>query len=100
VAIPTKPAAKTAAVAESAPTTRWRDDPIRAYNAIGIRIVNRPVITGVPAILVYPITSGMARLASVAPARMSVGISDLRKGSIPPRMGNLVRELLLCATLF
>ena len=36
---PTSPAAMMAAVAESAPTTRWRDDPKSAYSAIGIRIV-------------------------------------------------------------
>jgi hypothetical protein len=72
-ASPANPAAKTAAVAESAPTTRWRDDPKNAYNAIGNRIVKRPVITGVPAILVYPITSGIASVASVTPARMSFG---------------------------
>jgi hypothetical protein len=33
------PAAMMAAVAESAPTTRWRDDPNMAKTAIGIRIV-------------------------------------------------------------
>jgi hypothetical protein len=41
-----------AAVAESAPTTRCRDDPNSEKAAIGIRIVYRPVITGIPAILV------------------------------------------------
>ena len=39
-----------AAVAESAPTTRCREDPSRANTAIGMRIVYRPVITGIPAI--------------------------------------------------
>ncbi len=38
------------AVAESAPTTRWRDDPKIAKATIGRRIVYRPVITGMPAI--------------------------------------------------
>ena len=51
------PANMIAAVAESPPTTRWRDEPTRAKASIGIRIVYRPVITGVPAIFVYPITS-------------------------------------------
>ncbi len=38
-----------AADAESAPTTRWRDEPSSANTAMGIRIVYRPVITGIPA---------------------------------------------------
>ena len=41
-----------AAVAESAPTTRWRDEPSMANATIGSRIVYRPVITGMPAIAV------------------------------------------------
>lgn len=44
--------ARMAAVAESAPTTRWRDEPNRAYRIIGMRIVYRPVMTGVPEIFV------------------------------------------------
>ena len=36
---PARPAAMIAAVAESAPTTRWRDDPKRANSAIGMRMV-------------------------------------------------------------
>ncbi len=51
-AIPTRPAARMAAVAESAPTTRCREEPNSANSAIGIRMVYRPVITGVPAIFV------------------------------------------------
>ena len=51
-AIPASPAAMIAAVAESAPTTRWRDEPSSAKTAIGMRIVYRPVITGMPAIVV------------------------------------------------
>jgi len=98
--MPTKPAAKTAAVAESAPTTRCREEPIRAYKAIGTRIVKSPVITGVPAILVYPITSGIARVASVTPARMSLGISALRKGRSPWKRWSLVRDPLFSTTLF
>ena len=39
VASPARPAASTAAVAESAPTTRCRDDPNRANNSNGMRIV-------------------------------------------------------------
>ena len=42
VAIPASPAAMIAAVAESAPTTRCRDDPSSANTAIGTRIVYRP----------------------------------------------------------
>jgi hypothetical protein len=62
------PAAMIAAEAESAPTTRCRDEPSTAKTAIGIRIVYSPVITGMPAIDVYPITSGMPSAASVTPA--------------------------------
>src|SRR5215471_8827607 len=47
---PTRPAARIAAVAESPPTTRWRDEPRIAKAAIGRRIVYRPVTAGVPAI--------------------------------------------------
>ncbi len=50
VAMPASPAAMMAAVAESAPTTRCREDPSSANTAIGIRIVYRPVMTGIPAI--------------------------------------------------
>ena len=46
------PAARIAAVAESAPTTRCRDEPSNANTAIGMRIVYRPVTTGIPAIFV------------------------------------------------
>ncbi len=42
----------TAAVAESAPTTRWRDEPKTANTSTGSRIVYSPVITGMPAIVV------------------------------------------------
>ncbi len=38
-ASPVRPAAMIAAVAESAPTTRWREDPRTANTAIGSRIV-------------------------------------------------------------
>ena len=47
---PTSVAARIAAVAESAPTTRWREDPRTANTAIGRRIVYRPVTTGICAI--------------------------------------------------
>ena len=46
------PANRIAAVAESPPTTRCRDEPNSAKARIGIRIVYSPVITGVPAIFV------------------------------------------------
>lgn len=52
VARPTRPAARIAAVAESAPTTRWREEPRTAKTAIGSKIVYRPVMTGMPAIFV------------------------------------------------
>ena len=44
--------ARMAAVAESAPTTRCREAPKIAYRTIGSRRVYRPVMTGVPEILV------------------------------------------------
>jgi hypothetical protein len=47
-----RPVARIAADAESAPTTRWRDDPKIAKNSTGRSSVYRPVMTGVPAILV------------------------------------------------
>ena len=37
--------------ADSATTTRWRDEPRTAYNAIGRSIVYKPVTRGIPAIL-------------------------------------------------
>ena len=46
------PANMIAAVAESPPTTRCREEPKTANARIGTRIVYRPVITGVPAIFV------------------------------------------------
>ncbi len=46
---PASPAAMIAAVAESAPTTRCRDEPSRANRVMGMRIVYRPVTTGMPA---------------------------------------------------
>ena len=65
------PANTIAAVAESALTTRCREDPKTANTTIGRNIVYSPVITGVPMILVYPITSGIPSAASVMPAMMS-----------------------------
>ncbi len=49
--IPTSPAASTTAVAESAPTTRWRDEPKIANRKSGTTIVYSPVTTGIPAIV-------------------------------------------------
>ena len=46
------PANMIAAVAESPPTTRWRDEPNAANARTGSSIVYRPLITGVPAIFV------------------------------------------------
>ena len=48
---PVSAAASMAAVAESAATTRWRDEPRTAYTAIGRSIVYKPVTSGIPAIL-------------------------------------------------
>jgi len=50
-AIPASAAARMAAVAESAATTRCRDEPRTANAAIGRSIVYRPVTSGIPAIL-------------------------------------------------
>ena len=52
VANPTNPAARMAAVAESAPTTKCREEPKMANRVVGIRMVYSPVITGVPEIFV------------------------------------------------
>ena len=48
---PVSAAASMTAVAESAATTRWRDEPRMAYTAIGRSIVYKPVTRGIPAIL-------------------------------------------------
>ena len=48
---PVSAAARMAAVAESAATTRWRDEPRTANTAIGRSIVYKPVTSGIPAIL-------------------------------------------------
>jgi hypothetical protein len=70
-----------AAVAESAATTRWRDEPRTANTAIGRSIVYRPVTSGIPAIFAYLRTSGMPRAASVMPASTSVDTRDRSMGS-------------------
>ena len=77
-----------AAVAESAPTTRCRDEPSSANSSSGTRIVYSPVMTGIPAIDVYPITSGIASAASVTPAMTSIGTPLRFHGSIPCIIGN------------
>jgi hypothetical protein len=51
-AIPERPAGKIAAVAESAATTRCRDDPKTANATAGSINVYRPETIGVPAIRV------------------------------------------------
>ena len=79
----TRAVARIAAVAGSAPTTRWRDDPKKANTARGMRMVYSPVTTGMPAIFAYPITSGMASAARVIPAIISKGTWDLLTGRIP-----------------
>ena len=50
-AIPANAAAMTAAVAESAPTTRCRDEPKNANTMQGSTRVYKPVTTGMPAIV-------------------------------------------------
>ena len=82
-ASPVSAAASIAAVAESAATTRWRDEPRTANTAIGSSIVYRPVTTGIPAIFAYPRTSGMPRAASVMPASMSAGTWARSMGRTP-----------------
>jgi len=72
------PAARIAAVAESAPTTSNRDAPSRANMTVGKITVYRPVTTGVWAMEVYPMVSGIATAASVAPATTS-GTSHARR---------------------
>ncbi len=84
---PASPAARIAAVAESAPTTSSRDEPSSANISVGKMIVYRPVITGVCAIEVYPITSGTATAASVTPASTSTDsqLTACSGGSTPAR---------------
>ena len=50
-AIPANAAAMTAAVAESAPTTRCRDEPRNANTMHGSTRVYKPVTTGMPAMV-------------------------------------------------
>src|SRR3954454_13494203 len=69
---PASPAARMAAVAESAPTTSSLLDPSKANTMVGRRIVYRPVWIGVWAMVVYHIVSGIATAANVTPATTSV----------------------------
>ena len=73
---PVSDAARMAAVAESAATTRWRDEPRTANTAMGRSSVYNPVTSGIPAIFAYPSTSGIPSAASVTPASTSVGTRD------------------------
>ena len=84
---PVSAAARMAAVAESAATTRWRDEPRTANAAIGRSIVYKPVTSGIPAILAYPRTSGAPSAASVIPASRSTGSWERPTGSTPRRTG-------------
>jgi hypothetical protein len=52
-----------------------------------------PVITGVPMILVYPITSGMPSAASVTPAMMSAPIRRRSSGWMSWSSGGLHLKL-------
>ncbi len=83
-ASPVSAAASMTAVAESAPTTIWRDEPRTANTAIGSSIEYRPVTTGIPAIFAYPRTSGMSSAASVMPASTSAGTLGPVDGQQPP----------------
>ena len=84
---PARAAPSMAAVAESAQTTRWRDEPKTAKTAIGSSSVYRPVTTGIPAIFAYPKATGMLTAASVMPASTSAATSGRRTGSSPPITG-------------
>ena len=65
---------------------RWSsDDPNTAKARIGNRIVYSPVITGVPAIFVYPMTSGIASDASVMSATTSCDSQARLYGRMLPR---------------
>ncbi len=55
-------------MAESAPTTRCREEPRTAKTATGSSSVYRPVTTGIPAIFAYPRATGMLTAARVMPA--------------------------------
>jgi hypothetical protein len=52
------------------------------------RIVYRPVTTGVPTIDVEPMTSGIARAASVMPATTSTGARARSTGRTPCSSAN------------
>jgi hypothetical protein len=69
------------AVAESAPTTRRRDEPRMANTAIGSSSVYRPVTTSVPAIFAYPRATEMLTAARVTLASMSAVMPDRCTGS-------------------
>jgi hypothetical protein len=83
-----RPEKRMAAVAESAPTTRCFEDPRTAKRASGRSSVYSPVTTGMPAMVEYPITSGMPMAARVTPAKMSTGIRRGASGSIPSSTGS------------
>ena len=72
-----------AAVAESAPTMRCREEQKITKTIIGIKIVYIPVIIGIPAILAYPITSGMNIAAITIPAMISGTTIERSIGKIP-----------------
>jgi hypothetical protein len=82
-----------AAVAESAPTMRWRDEQKMVKTTMGIKIVYIPVIIGIPAILAYPITSGMNIAAITMPAMISGMNRDRSSGNKPPNKVSLIREV-------
>src|SRR6266516_1294024 len=85
---PARAAPRMAAVAESAPTTRCRDEPSTAKAAIGSSSVDRPVTTGIPAIFAYPRATGMLTAARVIPASTSGATCDRWMGSSPPITGS------------
>ncbi len=84
---PVSAAARMAAVAESAATTRWRDEPRTANAAIGRSIVYKPVTSGIPAILAYPRTSGSAQRGQRDPGQQVDGQLGAPDGQHAPQNG-------------
>jgi hypothetical protein len=66
-----------------------------AKTAMGIRIVYMPVIMGIPAILAYPMTSGMNMAAMTMPAMISGRKRERSKGNTPPNNALFNLEVML-----
>lgn len=67
----------------SHPSQETREDPSTANITAGNISVYNPVAIGTPAILVYPITSGIPIAANTMPAMMSFPIETVFKDKIP-----------------